>query len=85
MSRKQALQTFNWDAVQHKLDAGGVELMSAGLDEAPGAYKDIRQVMDDQADLVVPLAEFQPKLVKMDAGPGARRDRKREKKDKKRR
>jgi tRNA-splicing ligase RtcB len=38
------------------------------LDEAPGAYKDIEQVMADQADLVSILAEFQPKLVKMDPG-----------------
>lgn len=68
MSRKQAFQSFNWESVQHKLKAGGVELLSAGLDEAPGAYKDIRQVMADQADLVVALAEFQPKLVKMDSG-----------------
>ncbi len=77
MSRKQAFQSFNWDSVQHKLKAQGVELLSAGLDEAPGAYKDIQQVMQDQRDLVVALAEFQPKLVKMDPGRGARRDRKR--------
>jgi tRNA-splicing ligase RtcB len=68
MSRKRAFNTFDWDTVQHKLAAEGVELLSAGLDEAPGAYKDIRQVMADQADLVVALAEFHPRLVKMDAG-----------------
>lgn len=72
MSRKQALQSFDWEKVQHKLKREGVELLSAGLDEAPGAYKDIRQVMADQADLVVALAEFQPRLVKMDAGGGSR-------------
>ncbi len=68
MSRKAALDKFDWDVVKRKLKADGVELLSAGLDEAPGAYKDIRQVMADQADLVVALAEFQPKLVKMDPG-----------------
>ncbi len=68
MSRKQAFQAFTWESVQHKLKAQGVELLSAGLDEAPGAYKDIQQVMADQADLVVALAEFAPRLVKMDAG-----------------
>jgi tRNA-splicing ligase RtcB len=68
MSRAQAFQTFDWETVEHKLKEQGVELMSAGLDEAPGAYKDIRQVMADQSDLVVALAEFQPRLVKMDAG-----------------
>lgn len=68
MSRKQAFRSFTWESVQHTLKAQGVELISAGLDEAPGAYKDIRQVMADQADLVVALAEFHPRLVKMDAG-----------------
>jgi tRNA-splicing ligase RtcB len=68
MSRGQAKRTFDWDNVKRKLKQEGVELISAGLDEAPGAYKDIRQVMADQADLVVALAEFQPKLVKMASG-----------------
>jgi len=68
MSRAQAFKEFDWDTVESRLEADGVELLSAGLDEAPGAYKDIRQVMADQSDLVVPLAEFQPRLVKMDAG-----------------
>jgi tRNA-splicing ligase RtcB len=73
MSRSQAFKSFTWESVQHKLKAQGVELLSAGLDEAPGAYKDIRQVMRDQSDLVVALAEFQPKLVKMDPGKSSRR------------
>ncbi|MBN2303900.1 MAG: RtcB family protein [Anaerolineae bacterium] len=68
MSRKQAFNTFEWEHVQRKLKADGVDLISAGLDEAPGAYKDIHQVMADQSDLVVALAEFQPKIVKMDSG-----------------
>jgi len=73
MSRKQAFAQFDWDTVQTHLDDLGVELLSAGLDEAPGAYKDIRQVMADQADLVVALAEFHPRLVKMDGAGGSRR------------
>jgi len=68
MSRKQAFQTFDWETVERDLRDRGVELLSAGLDEAPDAYKDIRQVMADQADLVVALAEFHPRLVKMDPG-----------------
>jgi tRNA-splicing ligase RtcB len=68
MSRGQAKRTFDWENVKRKLKQQGVELISAGLDEAPDAYKDIRQVMADQADLVVALAEFQPKLVKMASG-----------------
>jgi tRNA-splicing ligase RtcB len=35
------------------------------LDEIPGAYKDIDQVMAAQSDLVEPLARFDPRLVKM--------------------
>ena len=30
----------------------GVNLISAGLDEVPGVYKDIHQVMAAQSDLV---------------------------------
>jgi tRNA-splicing ligase RtcB len=71
MSRSQALKAFEWADIKRKLKAQGIELISGGLDEAPGAYKDIRQVMTDQADLVTAVAEFQPKLVKMD-GSGSR-------------
>ena len=47
------------------LDERGVTLLSAGLDEVPMAYKDIDEVMAAQADLVDPVARFQPKIVKM--------------------
>ena len=45
--------------------------MSAGLDEVPAVYKDIDAVMRAQADLVEPIAAFQPRIVKM-APPGER-------------
>ena len=48
-----------------QLAAAGVELLSAGLDENPGVYKDIHQVMAAQTDLVDVLGKFEPKLVKM--------------------
>ncbi len=70
MSRSEATKKFDWETVRKKLKDQGIELISGGLDEAPGAYKDIRQVMADQSDLVEPLAEFKPKMVKMDAGKG---------------
>mgnify|MGYP006160855339 CR=1 FL=1 len=39
------------------------------IDEAPGVYKDIHQVMAAQSDLVDVVARFDPKIVKMaDAG-----------------
>lgn len=77
MSRSEAFKRFDWEVVSKKLKASGVELLSGGLDESPGAYKDIRDVMASQVDLVESLAEFQPKLVKMDAG-GKRPDHFRE-------
>jgi len=43
----------------------GVTLISAGLDEVPMAYKNIREVIAAQNDLVVVLGQFDPKLVKM--------------------
>jgi tRNA-splicing ligase RtcB (3'-phosphate/5'-hydroxy nucleic acid ligase) len=74
MSRSEANKRFDWDTVKRKLKSQGVDLISAGLDEAPGAYKDIELVMAAQSDLVDVLAEFQPKIVKMDAGGGHRRN-----------
>ena len=65
MSRTKALQSFPWSAVKKQLAAAGVELLSAGLDEVPGVYKDIAQVMAAQTDLVEVLGRFDPKLVKM--------------------
>ena len=65
MSRTKALQSFTWSAVKKQLAAAGVELLSAGLDEVPGVYKDIDTVMAAQTDLVEVLGRFDPKLVKM--------------------
>jgi tRNA-splicing ligase RtcB len=65
MSRTKALHSFTWSTVKKQLAAAGVELLSAGLDEVPGVYKDIAQVMAAQTDLVVVLGRFDPKLVKM--------------------
>lgn len=65
MSRTAAKRRFTWKDATRFIKSHGVELMSAGLDEVPMAYKDIREVMRAQTDLVVPLAEFQPKLVRM--------------------
>ena len=65
MSRTKALQSFTWSAVKKQLAAAGVELLSAGLDEVPGVYKDIEAVMAAQTDLVEVLGHFDPKLVKM--------------------
>ena len=66
MSRTQARKTLHWNDAKRMLDERGVKLLSAGLDEAPAVYKDIHEVMSMQADLVEPLSEFMPRLVKRD-------------------
>jgi tRNA-splicing ligase RtcB len=68
MSRKAAKKTFRWHHAREMLAARGVTVISAGLDEVPMVYKDIHEVMRAQADLVEPLARFEPKLVKMAPG-----------------
>jgi len=65
MSRTKALQSITWSAVKKQLAENGVQLLSAGLDEAPGVYKDIATVMAAQTDLVEVLGRFDPKIVKM--------------------
>lgn len=65
MSRTAANRQFHWADVKTVLRNQGVTLISAGLDEAPMAYKDINAVMAAQHDLVEILARFDPKLVKM--------------------
>ena len=69
MSRTAAREKFRWSHFKGMLADAGVELLSAGIDEAPGAYKDIHTVMAAQGDLVDVIARFDPKIVKMaDAG-----------------
>ncbi|HZL38067.1 MAG TPA: RtcB family protein [Tepidisphaeraceae bacterium] len=65
MSRTAARNMFRWNHVKPTLEAAGVQLLSAGIDEAPGVYKDIHEVMKAQSDLVEVVARFDPKIVKM--------------------
>ncbi len=65
MSRTVAKNTFRWASVRELLKERGVTVISAGIDENPGVYKDIRRVISLQRDLVEPVARFDPKLVKM--------------------
>ena len=71
MSRKQAKETYNWNAVRKDLEKKGVTVLSAGADEVPGVYKDIEEVMRQQADLVAMIARFDPRIVKM-CGDGSK-------------
>jgi tRNA-splicing ligase RtcB len=71
MSRRKAKSSFTWSDTKKMLASRGVTLISAGLDEVPGVYKDIDEVMGHQRDLVDSVARFDPKIVKM-APPGER-------------
>jgi len=71
MSRTEAKRRFRQQDLDGYLAERGVKLLSAGIDEAPMAYKKIEEVMAAQADLVEPLAKFEPKLVRM--APGTER------------
>lgn len=65
MGRKEAERTLNPETVRAYLEARGITKIGAGLDEAPGAYKDGAAVMDAQSDLVEIKATFQPVVVRM--------------------
>lgn len=63
MSRNQARKTLNLQSVKQELDKKGILHAVRGksdLDEAPGSYKDIREVMDRQIDLVDIVTELHP-------------------------
>lgn len=68
MSRTRAKQEFTWADLTRVLKERGVTLLSAGLDEAPMAYKNIETVMAAQKSLVDIVARFDPRLVKMAPG-----------------
>lgn len=65
MSRGEAKRTIPKVDRDRWLKERGVELMDAGMDEAPQAYKDIRHVLAEQNDLVEVLATFRPRIVLM--------------------
>lgn len=65
LSRTKAKQTLLPGQVRKVLKQAGVEVIGSGLDEAPMVYKDIRQVMEYQKDLVQALGIFTPKIVRM--------------------
>jgi tRNA-splicing ligase RtcB len=71
MSRKKANETFRIQAVRKDLENRGIHILAAGSDEVPGVYKDIRQVMAAQLDLVEIVGQFDPKIVRM-CGDGSR-------------
>jgi tRNA-splicing ligase RtcB len=65
MSRTAAKKEFRWKQWQDHLQKRNVRLLAGGLDEVPGAYKNIHDVMAAQVDLVEIVGEFLPKIVMM--------------------
>ncbi|AFD08872.1 hypothetical protein Solca_3875 [Solitalea canadensis DSM 3403] len=66
LSRTQAEKSITRPELNKLLTDEGITLIGGGLDENPRAYKDIRDVMKAQTDLVEVLGLFYPKIVKMD-------------------
>jgi len=63
MSRTEAIKTLDLEAEIKKLDSLGVihsVRNKKDLDEAPGSYKDIATVMENQKDLVNIIVELTP-------------------------
>jgi tRNA-splicing ligase RtcB len=67
LSRKAAKASITRHEIKDYLAKRGVELISAGVDEAPMAYKNIEEVMAAQKDLVKIIATFRPRIVLMAA------------------
>lgn len=66
MGRKQAQRQLDLEREKKRMDDQGIlhAVRSAGdLDEAPGAYKDIDEVIDNQLDLVEVLVALRPLAV----------------------
>lgn len=66
MSRNTAKKTFTESQLKKYLMEQGVELIGGGTDESPLAYKDIREVMKSQQELVEVLGVFYPRMVRME-------------------
>lgn len=65
LSRSQAKSTITGSSLRELLKARKVHLIGGAVDEAPDAYKDIRQVIAGQSELVEVLGTFWPKVVRM--------------------
>lgn len=66
MSRGKARQSYTGSEMKKVLSREGVTLIGGGVDEAPVAYKDLKEVMRYQQDLVETIGKFTPKIVRMD-------------------
>ena len=65
LSRRAAKRDIDFGTVREELRAAGVELRGGAADEAPGAYKDLREVLAAHGDTVRVLHELRPMGVAM--------------------
>lgn len=65
MSRLEARNTISRHALSSTLRSSGVTLLGGSTEEAPHAYKDLRQVMEDQQSLVTIEGTIIPRVVRM--------------------
>ncbi len=70
LGRKQAIRSLSVQETRKFLNKQDVVLLGGGLDEAPKAYKNSRDVIAAQTELVRVWAEFMPKIVRMAADRG---------------
>ena len=64
MGRKEAIRTLNLEEEQKKMEGIiGAPRNQDDLEEAPGAYKDVKEVMANQTDLIEILVELTPLAV----------------------
>lgn len=62
MGRKQAKKILSMDKFKSSMEGIVADVNEDLLDEAPAAYKDLTQVMEDQNDLVKPIHRLKPIL-----------------------
>jgi tRNA-splicing ligase RtcB len=65
MSRAKAAATISRQDLDQHLEEQEVTLIGGGPEQAPRAYKNIREVMAAQCSLVDVIGSFQPKIVRM--------------------
>ena len=78
MSRTRAFKTLSEGRWREYLADRGITLIGGSLDEAPMAYKDVEAVVSLQGDLVDLVGRFTPKVVRMDAGGGPRKKKRKD-------
>lgn len=62
MSRKQAKNVLAMEGFRSSMEGIVADVNEDLLDEAPAAYKDLGQVMEDQSDLIKPIHRLKPVL-----------------------